>query len=244
MRRLAVTLRLKKFRHRFGIAAPRVVVRSHFPWQWRAGVLLVCALLFVAIWVTLAQRNQAGVLGAEMVTLKRMLESQQEELEMLRATAGTGKNAVSIEKAAQQKLLAKIQVLEAENAALKEDVRLFERLVPAAGEVGGIRVENFRVVAEGDGRYRFRLLLVFQPLRQASEFKGRLQLHLNIVRNGRLESLILPSDSDDGVSYQLEVKHLLRREGWFQLPEGAILRGVEGRIMQGDAVRSRGAAQL
>lgn len=244
MHRLAVALKLKKFRHRFGIAAPRVVVRSYVPWQWRAGIVLVCVLLFLMLSVTLIQRSEAGALGVELEGLKRSLQSQQEELDTLRSAAGTGQNAVSIERAAQQKLLAKIQALEAENASLKEDVRLFERLVPAAGEAGGVRVENFRVVAEGGGRYRFRLLMIFQPLRQVSEFKGRLQLHLDIVRNGRLESLMLPSGADDAASYQLEIKHLLRREGWFQLPEGAILRGVEGWIVQGDAVRARVTAQL
>jgi hypothetical protein len=40
------------------------------------------------------------------------------------------------------------------------------------------------------------------------------------------------------------VKHVLRREGGFELPEGAVLIGVEARVLQGDTLKFKRMAQL
>jgi hypothetical protein len=170
----AVALKLKRFRRRFGISAPRVVVRSHVPWPWfLLPAVLLALLLSLAVWL-IAQKNEAGILGQEVESLRQQILVQSEELNLLRSTAGTGKNAVSIERAAQQQLLGRIQGLEAENAALKEDVLLFERLIPLAGEGAAVRVENFRVFKESDP-FRYRLLISFRPDKKTPDFRGRLK---------------------------------------------------------------------
>lgn len=240
----AVTLRLKRFRRRFGITAPRVVVRSHVPWQWIALPAVLLALLLAAAGWLMAQRNEAGELGAQLDELRRQMQVQDDELNLLRSVAGTGKNAVSIERAAQQKLLARIQNLEMENAGLKEDMRLFERLIPVAGEGSSIRLENFRVSKESSERYRYRLIVAFQPDKQLGDFKGRLEMVISYARGGKAAQLALPSGRDRAGDYQLLVKHFVRREGVFELPVGAVLQGVEARILQGDTLKARQLAQL
>lgn len=240
----AVALRLKRFRRRFGISAPRVVVRSHVPWQWMAlPAVLLGLLLGTAGWL-MAQRNEAGQLGEEVDRLRQQVLAQHEELVMLRSAAGTGKNAVSIERAAQQHLLGRIQSLESENAGLKEDIRLFERLIPVAGEGASVRVENFRVSREASARYRYRLLVAFQPDKQYPEFKGRLEVVISYASAGKAAQFVLPGKQEAAGEYQLLVRHFLRREGVFELPAGAVLRGVEARIMQGDVLKFRQLAQL
>lgn len=240
----AVSLKLKKFRRRFGISAPRVVVRSHMPWQWLAlPALLMVLLLGTVAWLVL-QRNEAGEAGREAQNLREQLLRQRAELDLLRATAGTGLNAVSIERAAQQKLLARLQWLEQENGALKEDIRLFERLIPVVGEEAVVRVENFRVIQEEDGRYRYRLLLAFQPSRQSPEFRGRLQLAVRFSLGGKEQQLLFPEKGDSAGDSQLALKHFLRRESIFQLPAGALLQGVEARVLQGDTLKLKRSAQL
>src|SRR5574343_14333 len=240
----AVTLKLKRFRRRFGISAPRVVVRSHVPWQWIALPAGLLALLLGAAGWLVAQRDEAGQLGEEADRLRQQLTVQREELEMLRATAGTGKNAVNIERAAQQRLLSRIQSREAENAGLKQDILLFERLIPVAGEGASVRVENFRVFKESPKQYRYRLLVAYQPDKQSSEFKGRLEILVSYASGGRAGQLQLPGKRDGAGDYLLQVKHFLRREGSFQLPSGAVLQGVEARIMLGDTLKSRQLAQF
>jgi hypothetical protein len=240
----AVTLRLRRFRRRFGIAAPKVVVRSHLPWQWLALPVVLLVLLVGVLGWLVAQKNQAGALGLDIEGLRQQELAQREELNILRSTAGTGQNAVSIERATQQQLLARIQGLEAQNAALKEDILLFERLIPVAGEVAAIRIENFRVAQEVPGHFRYRLLLAFQPDRQSPDFRGRLQLVINFALFGKRGLILLPDKREALAEYQLELKHFLRREGAFELPEGAVLQSMEARVLQGDTLKSKQLAQL
>jgi hypothetical protein len=220
------------------------VVRSHVPWQWLAlPAVLLALLLGTAGWL-MAQRNEAGVLGQEVEGLRQQVLTQREELDFLRSTAGTGKNAVSIERAAQQQLLTRIRNLEEENAGLKEDVLLFERLIPVAGEVASVRIENFRVNRESGTRYRYRLLIAFQPDKQNPDFRGRLQIAISYASAGKAMQLLLPEKQEGAAEYLLDVKHFLRREGSFELPAGAVLQGGEARVLQGDTLKSKRVAQL
>ncbi|PKO38395.1 MAG: hypothetical protein CVU31_18995 [Betaproteobacteria bacterium HGW-Betaproteobacteria-4] len=205
--------------------------------------MLLLLLVGVVGWL-IAQRNEAGALAQEKDELRQQLQVQREELNILRSTAGTGKNAVSIERATQQQLLGQIQSLEAENAALREDVLLFERLIPVAGEGGAVRVESFRLAQESPGKIRYRLLFAFQPDRQNPDFRGRLQLAVSYRLSGKSLHLQLPEGSAGSSDFQLELKHFLRREGVFALPDGAILQQVEARVLQGDTLKAKRVAQL
>lgn len=238
-----VALRLRRFRRRFGIAAPKVVVRSPLPWRWLALPALLLLLLMGMVGWLVAQRNEAGMLGQELEGLRQQLLIQGDELNLLRSTAGTGQNAVSIERATQQQLLGRIQSLEAQNAALKEDILLFERLMPVAGDSASVRIENFRVVQEASAHYRYRLLVAFQPDRQNTDFRGRLQLVIDYLHSGKAWQLLLPEKQNGSAEYLLETKHFLRREGLFELPEGAVLQRVEARVLQGDTLKSKRLAQ-
>lgn len=239
----AVALRIKKFRRRFGITAPQVVVRSHVPWQWFAlPVLLLSLLLLFVAWLFFRQ-DGIGALELELDALEREVQVQKEELIVLRSAAGTGQSEVSIERAAQQQLIARIDGLERENAALKEDMLLFERLIPVVGEEASVRIENFRVLKESVGRYSYRLLLAFQPSKQSPEFRGRLQLAVSYLLGGREQQMLLPAKESAG-EYQVEIKHFLRREGVFELPAGARLKSIEARVLHGDTLKTKRLAQL
>jgi hypothetical protein len=214
------------------------------PWQWLAlAAIVFCSLLGVLGW-SVMQGNGIGVIERELETLREQTAEQKEELNLLRSKAGTGQNAMSIERAAQQQLLAELQRLERENAALKEDILLFERLIPLAGEDAGVRVENFRVTREALPRYRYRLLLAFQPGKQGAEFRGRLQLTITFLLAGKDQQLLLPEKRGAVGDFQLEIKHFLRREGTFELPPDSELKTVEARILQGDTLIMKRLAQL
>lgn len=240
----ALALKLKKYRRKFGVLSPRVVVRRHLPrWLQLLGAVSFAILMFGLGWVAANYWGWGGRFddGAEF---RRQLQLQQEELALLRSVAGAGQNAVSIERATHQQLLLRISALEAENAALKEDMRIFERLIPRASEGASVRIENFRVSYDSGTRYRYRLLVVFQPDRQQIEFRGRLQLTVTYVSSGVVKQLFLPETRDSADRFLLEVRHFLRQEGGFELPAGAVLRSVESRLLQGDAIKSKQLAQL
>lgn len=235
------SFRFRKIRHRFGIAAPRVVIRTHWPLRWRlmlwaGGVILSCMLagLFLSAF------DSAAIAGEGV---RRELELQRRELMLLRSVAGTGENAAVLERGVQRQLLEKIDSLERENAALREDVRLFERLLPAASSESQVTIGSFRVQSVGDSRYRYQLLLAFQSDRQTPDFKGHLQVVVDYVGGDGEGRLLLP-DERNSVGYPLEIRHFVRREGEFVLPAGLRVRNVEVRILQGGTVRARQLAQL
>lgn len=234
----AVSLKLKRFRRRFGITAPKVVVRHHVSWYWYlTGVLLAAALAASLAWV-LVQRGEAGVMSAEIESLRARLANDEEELRRLRSTAGTGENLVVLERSTQQQLLARIRLLEGENAALKEDSLLFERLIAQPGEESALHLENVRVFPEGVTKYRYRIFLSFRPSKQLPEFRGRFQLRVAYFVDGSVRERLLPGKAERSAEYQVSVRHFLRKEGAFELPPGARLQSVEVAVLQGDTLKA------
>ncbi len=234
----AVSLRLKRFRRRFGISAPRLVVRSELPRRW----LLLGGLFLVAIGFVLAWFIRDGSLGGgQLADLREQLKVQQAELSLLRASVGTGQNAVSMERAAQQQLVSRIQALEAENAALKEDMLIFERLIPVVGQEAKARIESFRISGGLGGGYRYRLLLAYQPVQRGVGFRGRYEIVIAYkTRSGQLRQSVLP-DAQRGV---VEVRHFLRREGVIELPENATIVSAEARLIENGKLIAKELASI
>lgn len=239
----AVTLKLKRFRQRFGIAAPRVTVRTHFGWPWYAGAIAALVFLVSAVVWWLAQRDEVVSLQSELIHLRQRVGEMDDELGKLRVKAGTEQSAVRMERTTQQQLLVRMKTLEQENAALKEDIALFERLVPAVGAESVVRIERLNVSSAPEvGRYRYRLLVGYQPSKQEREFKGRLQLSITASQAGKEIQLNLPAGNDSVGDFLVEVRHFLRKEGSFELPAGAKIKSVEARLVQGGVVKAKQSA--
>ena len=242
----AVTLKLKKFRRRFGITAPRVAVRPHLPWQWYVAAIAGGIALVASIVWSVAQQGEAASVQRELEQVRLRLLAADDELLRFRSASGTGENAVQMERTAQQQLLSRIKSLENENAGLKEEIALFERLVPPGdGGEAVVRVERLRLAKENQpGQYRYRLLLGFQPSKQNKEFKGRLQLRILYSSVGKDLQMILPAAKDSTPEYLLETRHFLRKEGMIVLPADARLKSVEALVFQGDTLKAKAAAQF
>ncbi len=236
----AVTLKLKRFRRRFGIAAPRVRVRTHFDWHWYAIAVGFFVLVVAGIGWWVAQRGEALQMGDEVRLLRQRLQEMEGELLQLRASSGTEQNVVRMERTTQQQLTARLRLLEQENAGLKEDIGLFERLVPAEGVESSLRIDRLSVVSAAEpGRYRYRLLLGFLPSKSDREFRGRLQLVVTTVQGGREVLLDLHAGKESSPDFVVEIRNFLRKEGGFSLPVGAKIKSIEARLVQGAIVKAR-----
>jgi len=240
----AISLKLRKFRRRFGVSAPRVVVRTHVSWRWYAvgGILtLILAFLVFSLFV---QRGEVGARDGEISTLQDRIRGLEDELLKMRAGAGTEQSLVQMERSAQLSLMNRLKVLEVENGALKEDILLFERLVPPSGEKGVVRLDSFAVFPDEERHFRYRLVLAFQPGRQVSEFRGRLQFLVVFSQDGKRQELVMPTQHENSPEYQVEIRHFLRKEGGFELPSGTRLVSVEARLFQGDTLKAKRLAQF
>jgi hypothetical protein len=243
------SVKLKRLRQRFGISAPKLSIRTHVAWYWRAlaAVAVLSVSLAFAAWIYDAGRRIAGFHSGEsnreIQTLREHVVELDAELAKLRSIAGSGESNLQIERATQQQLIRQVKALESENASLKQDLAFFEGLIPASeagGEVG-VKISRLRIEPENvNGQYRYQMLLVHNGGRQAKEFRGALQLLVKVQQAGKDAMITFPSEAERGMQkFNFEIKHFQRAEGVFSVPPGAVVKSVEARLLQDGVVRAR-----
>jgi hypothetical protein len=237
---------LRRLRSRFGISAPKVAVRTHIPWYWRALATIAVMSISIALagWIYDAGRKIAGFdrreTEQEMNTLRDRVEELQQETAKLRALANAGESNVQIERTAQQQLVRQVKALEQENGRLKEDLAFFENLAAAEGKEAGFTINRLSVEPNGaPGRYRYRLLAAAHGGKRDREFRGSVQLVISLQQEGKSAMIILPQPNDPARQrFNINFKHFQRIDGTFQVPEGARVTNVEARLLQDGVTRA------
>ena len=250
------SIRLKRLRQRFGIRAPKLAIKTHVAWYWRAlaTVLITSLSLVLAAWLFDLGKNSAffssGAPSKETQALRLRITELEAELSKVRSIADSSESSLSIEHATQQQLARQVGALESENAGLKQDLAFFESMgsapAAAAGDETGVSISRLRVEPESrNGQYRYRMLLVHKGGRQAKEFKGALQLLVKVQQAGENAMITIPSESEQNLQrYRFEVRYFQRTEGVFSVPSGAVVKSVEARLLQDGIVRARQSVTL
>ena len=243
------SLKLKRLRQRFGINAPKLAVRTHFPWYLRAlaVVSMLAIMLALAAWIFEAGRRTASFQGSELVSENQELQERiaelTSELHALRDHKGSGESSLQIERATQQQLSAQIKALEEKNTALMQELAFFEGLISSSQspDKAGLRIERLRVDPQASpGQYMFSILLVNSAGQTSKEARGTLELLLTVRQEGKNVIIRLPSKAaQESSEYRLEIKHYQRIEGFFSVPVGATLKTVEARVLQDGQLRAR-----
>lgn len=220
-----------------------MAVRSALPWPFRwigaAVVLGFCAA--IGLWAFEFGKEIAGIddnriqaltrLERDVDDLRQQLTTMKEERDQALALANTSTTLVTAEKAAQERLTALNKQLEADNQRLRDDLGFFEKLIPTVGKeplaIRGLQAEV------DDGRQVKWQVLVIQPLKNAPEFTGRLEISFTGLQAGRPWSASLPPGSQP-----IKLRQYARAEGVFELPPQTLLKGVSVKVMDGDAVKA------
>jgi hypothetical protein len=233
--------RLWKFRQRFGIAAPKVAVRTHVPWylRWLGLALLFAFSAALAAWMYDAGRRFAGFdrseVEQEMSTAHAELARLREELQRLRAVANAADSKMSIERTTQQKLAQQIKSMGEENARLREELALFESML-SSDAAGAAPLSVLRFKVEPDvlpGEYRYRLLLLASGPRRGKEFQGRLELVVGLTEDGRSAMITVPGSGDaEAANFRLSFKHFQRIDGVFRIAPKAKVASVQLRVYE------------
>ena len=237
---------LRRLRGRFGIAAPRVAVRTHIPWYWRglAVVAMSAIALALAGWIYDAGRRFAGfdssVSAQEVAGLRSRARELEAELARLRSVADASESRLQIEKTSLAQLSSQVGTLEQENGRLKEDLAAFENLVQGEGKVGGLVLSRLRVLPTANpGQYRFHLMAAFTGANKSSEFNGMLRIIAVLQQGGKDVIMEFPLANDPATAqYQVAIKHFRKLEGGFAVPAEARLKSVEARLIQGGVVKA------
>ena len=235
-------MRFKLLRRRLTISAPRMSVRSAMPWPLRWAVVAIvfgfCAA--IALWAFEFGKSIAGIdAGAkeELIRLRADAEKLKSERDRAQSVINTSTSLLTAEKASQVQLAAQIKALEADNRHLRDDLAFFERLLPASGAEGvAIRGLNAEVLAGTQLKWQ---VLLIQPVKNAGEFRGKLEVKLAGTLNGRPWMMDLP-----GGPQQLAFRQYRRIEGMVDLPPQAVVKNVSAKVVEGAVTRAVQNIQL
>lgn len=247
--RFALTLR--RLRGRFGISAPRVAVRTHLPWYWRAlsVVVLAGASLALAGWIYDAGQRFAGFhQGAsehEIAGMRERITQLESELEAARTVANASESRLRIESTSQERLSGQIRTLEEENTRLKSDLATFESLAGGPAGDTGLAISRLQILPAGDGQYRYRLLVAQTWDKKDKEFNGTIQLIATVQRGKETVMMQFPAAGDPATGqYQVKFRYFRRLEGTFKVAADARIQRVEARLVQDGVVKASQSVAL
>ena len=235
-------MRFKLLRRRLTISAPRMAVRSALPWplRWAVVAIVLGFCGAISLWAFEFGKEIAGLdAGAreELLRLRADVEQLRQERDRAQSILNTSASLITAEKAAQESLAAQIRTLEAENRKLRDDLGFFERLIPASGSEGvAIRGLHAEVLAGTQLKYQ---VLLIHPVKNASEFRGKLEVKLAGTLNGKPWLMELP-----GGPQPLQFRQYRRIEGMVDLPPQAVVKNVSAKVVEGTVTRAVQSIQL
>lgn len=220
-------MRWKLLRRRLSVSAPRMIVRSHLPWplRWAVAAVVLGFSAAIALWAFEFGKSIAGFdfgVKEEVVRLRAEVKQLREDGERALSVANTADSLLKTERAAQERLAQQVRQLEGEKQSLQADLGFFEKLIPAAGEGLQLRALQAEVTAPGELRYQ---LLVMQTGKSPAEFRGRYDLLLTGLVDGRPWTMSMP-----GGPKPLQLKQYARVDGMFDLPAEAVIKTVQARV--------------
>lgn len=221
-----------------------MTVRSHMPWplRWAMAAVSLGFSGALALWAFEFGKGIAGLDHDSRAAAQALAETRQQldavrlDRERAQSIANTADSLLKAERATQARLAEEVKALEMENQALKDDLGFFERLLPASGE--GLSVRGLQADLPAPGQLRFQLLVMQQGGRALPEFKGRYEVILSGLQDGRPWSMPAPA-----VTRPLQFKQYQRIDGLAEYPATAVVKQVQVKVLD-DAGQLHAAQSL
>ena len=211
-------------------------VRSAMPWpiRWFLGAIVLGFSAAIGLWafefgkgiagLDTHSRDELKMLRAEVVQLRQDREKAQ-------TVANTSGSLLTAEKAAQEKMVSQIQQLETTNLQLRDDLGFFEKLLPAGG-ADGLSIRGLQAELLSASQLRWQVLVI-QPVKNAPDFNGKLDVTINGLLDGKPWTASLP-----GGAQVLQFKQYRRIEGVMDLPPQAVVKTLTAKVVEGSNTRS------
>jgi hypothetical protein len=243
-------MRLRLLRRRLTISAPRMMVRSAFPWpiRWALAAVVIGFCSAIGLWAFEFGREIAGIEGgtqAELVRLRERVTVLDAELVQTRvqrdaaqSVANTANTLITTEKVSSEKILSQLKSLEDENRRLKDDLGFFEKLTPSLG-AEGVTIRALQGDTQPDGKIHWQVLLI-QAKKNPVEFSGRLEVAFVGVLNGK--PWTGSGSGPDGVPVKLG--QYGRIEGFYDVPPQVLIKSLTVKLFEGGALRATQSAKI
>jgi hypothetical protein len=229
-------MRFKLLRRRLTISAPRMKVRSAMPWplQWAMAAVVLGFCGAISLWAFDKGKELAGVddhAKEEVGQLRDELTRIRAERDRIQSILNTSGSTITVERATQERLATQVRVLEAENRTLRENLGFFEKLTPVSG-TESIAIRGLQAEMLGGSQLKWQVLVI-QPLKNAPEFRGQLELSFSGTQDGKPWTMPLP-----GGRQPLQFRQYRRLEGMVDLPPEVVVKNVSARIVEGTVSRA------
>ncbi|HXD41981.1 MAG TPA: DUF6776 family protein [Ramlibacter sp.] len=229
-------MRFRLLRRRLTISAPRMAVRSAMPWplRWAAAAIVLGFCAAIGLWAFEFGKSIAGLDAGAKEELLRLREDNaklHEERDKAQSVVNTSASLITAEKAAQERMAMQIKALESENRALRADLGFFEKLIPSGG-AESIAIRALQGEVLGGTQLKWQVLVI-QPVKNAHEFHGKLEMTIGGTLNGKPWLMQLP-----GGAQPLQFRQYRRIEGMVDLPPQAVVKNVSAKVVEGTATRA------
>jgi hypothetical protein len=247
---------LRRLSRQFSISAPRMAVRTHLGWPWRAGILLAGAGIVAGMWWW--GFDFGRLLGgfdrreneAQLETLSVDLATAQREGVELRARNTQLESDLAMMRGVQATLQKQQSELQLENARLKDELAFLQSFFADAGRLAGLDIHRLAVDRNGDDIARYSVLMV-RGAGAKGEFDGQLSLQADFAPLDTLPagaaplSVTLPDGRPEAAgSLKLRFKYYQRVEGTLRVPPGYALRAVTARAYESGVSSPRATRTL
>ena len=211
-------------------------VRSAMPWpiRWILGAVMLGFSAAIGLWAFEFGKGIAGLdsnAKDELKVLRAEVALLRQEREKAQTIANTSGSLLTAEKAAQEKMTAQLQRVEAINLQLRDDLGFFEKLLPAGGS-DGVSIRGLQAELLSASQLKWKVLVI-QPVKNAPDFNGKLDVTINGLVAGKPWTATLP-----GGAQILQFKQYRRVEGVLDLPYQAVVKTVTAKVVEGTATRA------
>lgn len=236
-------MRFRLLRRRLTISAPSMTVRGALPWplRWVALALMLGFSAAIGLWAFEFGKNIAGLdQGAqeELIKLRTEVTQLRADNDKNLSIVNTSGLTLVSEKAEKDKINDQLKQLEAENRALRDDLGFFEKLT-TSGNVESLAIRSLQAELLAGGNQIKWQALVIQPLKNAPEFNGKLELTFSGLQNGKPWSMSLP-----GGAQPLQLTQYKRADGLVDLPAQVIVKAVSAKVLDGNTSKAVLAIKL
>jgi hypothetical protein len=246
----------RRVRRHFGISAPRMAVRTHLSWPWRAVVIATLLVVVGGMWWWGFDFGQIlGGLNRREVEDKVMrLEAESARLRTeageLRAKTTRLESELAMREGAQSTLSKQAAELQNENSQLKEELVFLQKLVADSNKQVGLSIQRLAVQRVRDDLFRYSMLVV-RGGNPATAFEGSLALEVTIQPAASADGadrpivLSLPDEQPDLTApLKLNFKYYQRVEGTFRVSPGAQLRSLTAHAFEAGQANPRATRSL
>ncbi|HEX7644335.1 MAG TPA: DUF6776 family protein [Burkholderiaceae bacterium] len=221
-----------------------MTIKTQLPWPLRAaGILLFLAVCVAVLKFGYEEGRLPGLSGGvsrvQVEQLREQVEKLTAERDQYSTTANSAETKQNMDKSEQAQLELQVKSLEGENLKLKEDLAFFESLLPADNNSFGVSIRRMKAETVAPNQLHYQLLIM-QGGKVDHDFAGNLQLTVTVVQAGKNVMIVFPEqNTTEPDKYKLTFKHYQRAEGVLTLPEGAVAKAVQARVLDKGQIRAQ-----